>query len=239
MRAEELVLAVERLDAPLDYFTDPFRLAGEGRFSWRHTGPGADRLTEYEREAGRSIAAFLIARHEVEGRRHFDLAHELFHILTWDAMPPQRSEEARERGGSRVEQLANNFAAALLMPTSTLERFGSWANLADDRLVARLNAAADELQVTSSALRWRLVALGELRADVACSLPGADLVNNGRRDPRGRAPAPFSRPFLEVLGLAIDGGHVSVRRLADLLDRTVEDLADLFAEHGLERKLAL
>ena len=28
--AEELVLAVERLGAPLEYFTDPFLLVGEG-----------------------------------------------------------------------------------------------------------------------------------------------------------------------------------------------------------------
>ena len=42
----------------------------------------------------------LIARHEVAGRRHFDLAHELFHLLTWDAMPPEYLEEARETGGT-------------------------------------------------------------------------------------------------------------------------------------------
>ena len=30
--AEELVLAVEKLGAPLEYFTDPFMLVGEGRF---------------------------------------------------------------------------------------------------------------------------------------------------------------------------------------------------------------
>src|ERR1700691_1757583 len=33
--AEELLLAVEKLGASLDYFTDPFQLAGEGKFSWR------------------------------------------------------------------------------------------------------------------------------------------------------------------------------------------------------------
>ena len=38
----------------------------------------------------------LIARYEIEGRRHFGLAHELFHILTWDAMPPAHSEQAQE-----------------------------------------------------------------------------------------------------------------------------------------------
>ena len=42
--AEELVLAVEKLGASLDYFTDPFPLAGEGRFSWRQTNVGPQRL---------------------------------------------------------------------------------------------------------------------------------------------------------------------------------------------------
>src|SRR5260370_14077268 len=56
--AEELVLAVEKLGATLDYFTDPFLLVGEGRFSWRQTDVGPQRLNAYERNAGRWIAAF-------------------------------------------------------------------------------------------------------------------------------------------------------------------------------------
>ena len=56
--AEELVLAVERLGAPLEYFTDPFLLAGEGCFSWRQTGVGAQQLEDYEQRAGRWVAAF-------------------------------------------------------------------------------------------------------------------------------------------------------------------------------------
>ena len=48
----------------------------------------------------------LINRREVEGRRHFDLAHELFHILTWDAMPPEHSEAmAAAIPGARIEIL--------------------------------------------------------------------------------------------------------------------------------------
>ena len=42
--AEELVIAVEKLGASLDYFTDPFLLVGEGRFSWRQTDVGPQRL---------------------------------------------------------------------------------------------------------------------------------------------------------------------------------------------------
>ena len=316
--AEELVLAVEKLGAPLEYFTDPFLLAGEGRFSWRQTGVGMEQLEACERQAGRWIAAYrtlarqvgretplmrralgltrhsrfedamhagerfvaeldlgdapatrlaevmerelgilvlmvdaergisgaacrlpeldsvLIARHEVAGRRHFDLAHELFHILTWDAMPPEHLEEARETGGNRVEQLANNFAAAVLMPASAVARFGDWSAHGQDTLIARLNAAADELHVTASALKWRLVALGVLASATARAVPDAALRHNGSVDAEDVPPPPFSGPFMDVFGLAIGDGLVSVRRIAALLDLTVEDLTDLFATHGVE-----
>jgi Zn-dependent peptidase ImmA (M78 family)/transcriptional regulator with XRE-family HTH domain len=314
--AGELLIAAEKLGAPLDTFTDPFVLVGEGRFSWRQTGIGLERLCAYERVAGRWIAAFreiaplvghrapllrrralglarhqrfedameagerfvaelglgaipairlaevmerelgilvlmvdafrgisgaacrlpelnavLINRHEVAGRRHFDLAHALFHILTWDAMPPAHSEEARETGGSRVEQLANSFASAVLMPMPMLDRFGGWSQLDGPDLIARLNAAADELQVTASALTWRLVALDRLTPAKARAIPDAALRNNGHEADVAAPPAPFSRPFMEVIALAVDQGRVSARRAAGLLDVTVGDLADLFVAH--------
>ena len=56
--AEELALAVEKLGESFEYFTDPFMLAGEGRFSWRQTGVDPERLEAYERSAARWIAAF-------------------------------------------------------------------------------------------------------------------------------------------------------------------------------------
>ena len=317
--AEELVIAVEKLGASLDYFTDPFLLVGEGRFSWRQTNVGPQRLSAYERNAGRWIAAFrsiapqvgrgapllrralglhkgsrfedameagerfvaefklgdvpaarlgevmerelgilvlhvdafegisgaacrlpeldavLINRHEVVGRRHFDLAHELFHILTWDAMPPEHSEEARETGGNRVEQLANNFASAVLMPAAILDGFGDWAVIPASELPTRLNAVADALLVTASALKWRLVALGRLKPASARAVPDAALRNNGRDAVQAVTPALFSKPFTEVIALAIDQGRVSARRAAGLLDQTIDDLIELFAAHGVPK----
>jgi Zn-dependent peptidase ImmA (M78 family)/DNA-binding XRE family transcriptional regulator len=317
--AEELVLAVEKLGKPLDYFTDPFMLVGEGRFSWRQTDVGPQRLAAYERNAGRWIAAFrtiapqvgrplpllrqalglnrqssyedaiaagerfaaefdlgdvpavrlaeamerklgilvlmvdafqgisgaacrlpaldvvLINRHEPAGRRHFDLAHELFHILTWDTMPPEHSEDAAEISRNRVEQLANNFASAVLMPVAVIEGFGEWKTLSGDALIGRINEAAEALQVTSSALKWRLVALGWIKSATARAISESSLRNYGRRKPLPTPLPPlFSKPFMEVIGLAIEEGRVSVRRAAGLLDLTVDDLADLFKKHGVE-----
>ena len=176
----------------------------------------------------------LINRHEVMGRRHFDLGHELFHILTWDAMPPEHTEEAREIGGNRVEQLANNFASAVLMPVPVLDRYGDWSDVSDGKLAVRLNAVADELQVTASALKWRLVALDRLKPAAARTVSDAVLRKNKRGEAAAATPLLFSRPFMEVIALAVNEGRVSARRAAGLLDLTLDDLAELFAAHGVE-----
>jgi Zn-dependent peptidase ImmA (M78 family)/DNA-binding XRE family transcriptional regulator len=323
LSAEELLRAIEIFGVQLDYFTDPFLLAGEGKFSWRQTRVVGGALDTYEVDAGRLIAAFrelapqvgtaapllrhalglgkdsrfeeaceagerfaaefelgdvpairladvmeqaldilvlmadpidgvsgaacrlpeldvvLINRREAPGRRHFDLAHELFHILTWQAMPPEHVEDVEPKRRSRVEQLADNFASAVLMPAPVLDRFGDWSALATatkpDALIARLNAVADELQVTSSALRWRLVALDRLDRAVAERLPEVRLRNNGRSRPKAPPlPALFSKRFVEVIARAIDEGRVAVRRVSYLLGLSIDDLADLFAVHGVE-----
>ncbi|MDE0000868.1 MAG: XRE family transcriptional regulator [Rhodospirillaceae bacterium] len=316
--AAELLLAVEKLNAPIDYFTDPFRLDGEGRFSWRQSGVSGSQLAEYERRASRWVGAYrslaaqlgrraplmrralgltklsrfedameagerfaaelelgdvpakrlaavmqdelgilvlmvdacrgisgaacrlpeldavLTARGEVEGHRNIDLAHELFHILTWDAMPPKHVEDVRDFGGNRVEQLANNFAAAVLMPRAALEPLGDCGPLEMDELIDRLNATANELGVTSSALRWRLVALGRLTRARAQAIPESALRNNGRRDEMAPPPALYSRTFMEVIAAAIDRGHISVRRAAGLVGLPIEDLQELFTAHGID-----
>jgi len=154
-------------------------------------------------------------------------------------MPPERSEAIRETGGNRVEQLANNFAAAVLMPASTLEQTGGWASLTGEDLIAQLNAVADKLRVTSSALRWRLASLGELKPAVARSLPEDALLNNGHKVVNGTTPALFSRRFVEVLALAIEAGYVSVRKMASLLGIAIDDMADLFATNGVAQPVDL
>ena len=321
--AQELLLVAEKLGAPLEYFTDPFRLEGEGRFSWRQTGVPTERLSEYESRASRWIGAYralaaqvgrktrlvrpslgltrrsryedaieagerfaiefelgevparrlarameeelgilvlmvdadegisgaacrlpeldavLIARREIAGRRYFDLAHELFHVLTWEAMPPKHVEEAVETGGDRVERLANNFAAALLMPSTAMAPIGTWGDLRPDALVTRLNKVASKLGVTSSALRWRLVTLGALPAAKARAIPESSLRHNGGMAGESVPPIMFSKPFAEVLGTALRQGLVSARRAARLLDVAVDELPALLAAHGVEHEVAL
>ena len=177
--------------------------------AFRGISGAACRLAEFD--------AVLIARGEVPGRRNFDLAHEFFHILTWDEMPPKHVEQAGEFGGNRVEKLANNFASALLMPRTAPETDVDWSQLEMKDPISQLNTTADELGVTSSALRRRLVALKKLNQRIARSIPDSARKNNGGKRFPDQPPL-FSRPFLEVLAEAIDQGYISVRRAAGLVE---------------------
>ena len=60
LRASELVRAIGILGVDVDYFTDPFRLVGEGQFTfWTSQHVERQVLDEFEERAGRWIAAYL------------------------------------------------------------------------------------------------------------------------------------------------------------------------------------
>jgi XRE family transcriptional regulator, fatty acid utilization regulator len=108
-RFEDAMEAGERFTAEFDLGDVPARRLAE--VMERELGILVLMVDAFEGISGAAcrlpeLDVVLINRYEVAGRRHFDLAHELFHILTWDAMPPEHAEEAREVGGNRVEQLA-------------------------------------------------------------------------------------------------------------------------------------
>jgi Zn-dependent peptidase ImmA (M78 family)/DNA-binding XRE family transcriptional regulator len=65
-------------------------------------------------------AAVLLNRRNVSWRRNFDLAHELFHLLTWKVFRAPSSPNA-QASTPREEQLANHFAGHLLMPAEALQ----------------------------------------------------------------------------------------------------------------------
>ena len=83
------------------------------------------------------------------------------------------------------------------------------------------------------------MALRELEWEAANSLPRSALRNNGHDVPIDSPPKLFSKPFVEVLDLAIARGNVSILRVASLLDLTIDSLADLFEERGIAHSIDL
>lgn len=319
--AEELLRAMEVLGVDVDYFTDGFRLVGEGRFSWRvDKSATANLLSSFEERAGRWIAtyrrlgeiqgvktailqprlglnerssfedaaqagealgrewqlgdkpaltleraiesnlgslvlyvegpksisgaacqipglnAILINLTEPEGRRHYDLAHEMFHLLTWEQMPPEHQEptDANYRGKGkhkRIEQLADNFASALLMPEHILVPL--WEARNEQDIHVWLNRTASNFLVSAKALKWRLTNLGWLTQADLLEISDGKLTANGRPNAEQQRPRPFCEPFVRRLHIALAKGQLSVRRAAELLNLTIDDLAQLFRDYKL------
>ena len=179
------------------------------------------------------LNAILINRKEPEGRRHYDLAHETFHLLTWEQMPPEHRETEIPRGGKggRVEQLADIFASALLMPERTLAP--RWQARGNREMHAWLNATASGLLVTAVALKWRLFQLGWLGKTDLLDIHDAKLTANGRPKKDQPVPRLFGQEFVQRLHEALAEGDISIRRAASLLETTIEDLADLFKVYEL------
>ena len=180
------------------------------------------------------MGVILVNRREGVARRNFDLAHELFHTLTWERMKPEHREsnsvEERQRT-RRAEQLADNFAAALLMPRASLDEFLGEGRATD---VGRLVQAAEQLQVSAEALGWRLRALG--RIDEPTRL---ELAQYRRVDTNETLPKLFSRDFVAQLHVALDKGRLSARKAAKTLGLSLHELTEVFEAYRLPSPFAL
>lgn len=195
------------------------------------------------------LNAVLINRNESEARRNFDLAHELFHIMTWDKMPPARVEmvgstdgQAEQTSGvrtqaqkrlDRVEVLANNFASGLLMPKCALDALG--APRGDSSVW--LLAAAAKLGVSGQALKYRMLNCGRL--DGKATIGDFEITSASRRGTDAPVPLLFSKSFIGTIAAAIEGGHLSGRRAAALLDMSTDALGDLCDSYLLARPVEL
>jgi len=89
-----------------------------------------------------------------EWRRNYDLAHELFHLLTWDVF---RKKTEGCTPSSSEEKLANAFASALLMPDESLkDKIRRYSDNAEQITFDKLDDIAREFGVSLEALLIRL-----------------------------------------------------------------------------------
>lgn len=177
-----------------------------------------------------ALNTILVNRGETPGRRMFDLAHEFFHLLTWHSMPPDRIDEARKGDVKykRIEQLADNFAAGLLMPAGTIRQIIEHHPIPQEsELSAWIASAARYMSVSPQAMLWRLVNLRHVSRAAGERIT----LERERSAPGEPLPPLFGRRFLGVLAWAIDRGEISARRAATLTDVSVEGLHSLFTAH--------
>lgn len=177
------------------------------------------------------LNTIMINRNEVPARRNFDLAHEFFHLLTWQTMPPERIEDADTNSPKKpkVEQLADAFAAGLLMPENSLLKYIRVKGVPSRDDVQWIKEAANHFRVSGPAMKWRLTSMGYFSAAVARKIRDTEI----KVDLPDDKPKLFSEEFVKRLYWAIDNGELSVRKAADALRFNIDDLSELFSSYDL------
>lgn len=101
-------------------------------------------------------AAIYLNLNNVKRRRNFDLAHELFHLLTWKV----RRSNSDSAGEPHDEKLANRFAGCLLMPEQKIREAIKLAQDADGKIsIEKFDDVARKFDVSLEALSWQMKVL--------------------------------------------------------------------------------
>jgi transcriptional regulator with XRE-family HTH domain len=191
---------------------------------------------------GRQGAAILVPRAEAPWRRTFDVAHELFHLITWAQTVPPASQEAAQPS-ERAEQLANAFAARLLLPAEIILRELAECSVSKQMKLAELVALAREFGVSIETLVWRIHNLGYWGGDrsaVEQLLGNPRLRDLDRASQRGQWWEPHGLPerFVQAGYSAALRGRLSRAQLATYLGCSLPDLPACLADYGIDEGFA-
>lgn len=100
-------------------------------------------------------SAILLNAKNKSWRRNFDLAHELFHLLTWEMF--RSGEEGTSLDAPDMEEKwATCFARSLLMPSNSVKEAVYQRNPSGQLTFADLYDIAREFDVSIEALLWQL-----------------------------------------------------------------------------------
>ena len=160
--------------------------------------------------------AILLNRDQVKWRRNFSLAHELYHLL----LPANYDNAELE------ERHAQAFAAALLMPSSDLKAAVE-ARVQNHKIAVReLVAVAQEFNVSTEALLWRLSNLHLMSRDQVKTIlagPGIKAFEAlGQR--KNDRPDELPIRYIRLAYQAYNRGKIGVAKLAEFLETTAGEL---------------
>lgn len=186
--------------------------------------------------------AVLMNARQAPWRRNYNLAHELFHLVTWDSTQrlwPREYDEPQWL--EHAEKLANAFASHLLLPAEEVEAQHRGRFPAGELDYADLVEMAREFEVSSEALVWRLRLMGKLTQDRAEEiLEDPEFRKEDRRtmpDYWGATPSgPLPQRYWRLALSAYRRGELSLARLADILEIPVSEAGAIVMTQEDERQ---
>lgn len=179
--------------------------------------------------------AILVNSEDASWRRHFDLAHEFFHLITWDYFP---IEQVYKTGKTDIERLANVFASAFLMPEDEIRRAVEKRIESGKITYLSLIEIAQDFDVSIEALLWRLVNLNLIDKKVALK----EIEAGKLKDTEKKARNTYSetrKPYLSsrYVSLAIKAfhlGRISKAKFAEYVGIKFSEIPSFLKEHGFQ-----
>lgn len=181
----------------------------------------------YRGEMGEAI---ILNEKEVPWRQMFNLAHELFHLITWNDSLIEKVR-ANEMLFNKNEKLADAFAAALLMPQQMIDIDMQGQKMSYSLIVA----LARKYRVSTQAMLWRLCYLRYLSPKVVKEiLEDDDFLQLDRATFKKafQSARVFGNRFLRLAYLAFERGRLSKARLAQMLGIKLRDVDSYLLEKG-------
>ncbi len=179
--------------------------------------------------------AILMNSNEAPWRRNYNFAHELFHLITWESIPPKIIKKKTENW-EYIEKIANVFASTLLLPADAVtEEFER--NITDNKLAyGDLIGIARNFDVSTEALLYRLVNLKRLDKKNVEDLLSDRLfrdIDRATMAPNWWEPPEIPERFVRLAFIAYQKGRLSKSKFAEFLDTSLIDLPQTLQNYGL------
>lgn len=183
--------------------------------------------------------AVLVNANDAPWRRNFDLAHEFFHLLTWDDFSPAEIYKNDSQGKNRIEQLADVFASSILLPDDKVRE--EFNKRTEENSISYLNLIhiARDFDVSIEALLWRLVNLGLLkRENIQDELEKGNIKDIDKKH-RNTDWAETEKPHLSnrYISLAIKAFHlgkISKGKLAEYVGENYSAIPSFLKKYGYD-----
>jgi len=177
----------------------------------------------------------LINANDAPWRRNFDLAHELFHVITWNVFSPEEIGNGTKK--TRPEQYADIFASSLLLPEAhLLDTLKETITDNEVRIIDIIEVAKD-FGVSTEAILWRLVNLKILKKSQAQKVLDnqefRDLDHNMRRKLYNKdRPSKFPSRFISLACRCLMEGKISRGSFAEYLEIDRAEIDDYLEAVG-------
>jgi len=185
---------------------------------FKPTGPAASTKSET------FGAAVLLNAKNVRWRRNFDLAHELFHLLTWEVFPkPTGGDKTSSCASQTEEKFASCFAGNLLMPSDAMRVAVNSKIKSGELAFEDLFDIARQFDVSVRALLWRMHNLKLLSGDAEKTealIKRTEELSSLLEERENPKPSTWPERYRALAIKSLRHGEISIGRFAEYLDIT-------------------